>query len=411
MSTHTHSHHAATTPHLDGVLPGVRAITQEMVAVRHQIHANPELSLKEHATSELVAQLLAEWGYEVHRGLAGTGVVGTLKLGQGKRRVGIRADMDALPIHEETGLDYASRNPGVMHACGHDGHTAILLTAARHLARTREFDGTLHVIFQPAEERDCGADIMVKAGLFEMFPCDMVFALHNMPGARVGSFGFLSGCFMASSDTVHIAVKGKGGHGANPHRANDTVVAASHIVLALQTIVSRNVDPRDTAIITVGAIHGGEASNVIPGEVRLTLSVRAFDPAVRDQLQQRIAEVAQGQAAALQCTAEVDYRLGCPATINDDAATRFARDIAVEWLGPECLMDGMRPVTGSEDFSFMLEAVPGCYFIVGNGVGETHATGGCMVHNPGYDFNDEVLPIAASYWVRLVERYLRADAT
>jgi hippurate hydrolase len=396
---------------VDTVLSGVRAIESDMVAIRHQIHSNPELSLHEHATSELVAKLLASWGYEVHRGLAGTGVVGTLKLGTGDKRLGIRADMDALPIHETTGLDYASKNPGVMHACGHDGHTAILLTAARHLAETRAFDGTLHLIFQPAEERDCGADIMVKAGLFDMFPCDMVFALHNMPGERVGSFGFLSGCFMASSDTVHITVRGKGGHGANPHRATDPVVAASHVVLALQTIVSRNTDPRDTAIITVGAIHGGEASNVIPDEVKLTLSVRAFDPAIREWLRTRVTEVAQGQAAALQCSAEVDYRMGCPATINNAAATAFARDVASEWLGSDCLIENMRPVTGSEDFSFMLEAVPGCYFIVGNGLGETHATGGCMVHNPGYDFNDEILPIAASYWVRLTERYLRADAS
>jgi hippurate hydrolase len=298
-----------------------------------------------------------------------------------------------------------------MHACGHDGHTAILLAAARHLAETRSFDGTLHLIFQPAEERDCGADIMVKAGLFELFPCDMVFALHNMPGEPVGTFGFLAGCFMASADTAYITVRGQGGHGANPHRATDSVVAASHIVLALQTIVSRNVDPRDTAIITVGAIHGGEASNVIPGEVTLTLSVRAFDPAVRDQVEARITELAQAQAVALGCTAEVDYRIGCPATINDAAATDFARSIAIDWLGQDCLIENMRPVTGSEDFSFMLQAVPGCYFIVGNGTGDTHATGGCMVHNPGYDFNDEVLPIAASYWVRLAECYLRTDAS
>ena len=395
---------------MDTVLSGVRAIEREMVAVRHRIHANPELSLKEHATSELVAQMLGDWGYEVHRGLAGTGVVGTLKCGSGSRRLGLRADMDALPIHETTGLDYASQNPGVMHACGHDGHTAILLTAARHLAESRNFDGTLHLIFQPAEERDCGADIMVKAGLFKMFPCDMVFALHNMPGEPVGRFGFLSGTFMASSDTVRITVRGKGGHGANPHRATDPVVAAAHLVLALQTIVSRNTDPRDTTIITVGAIHGGEASNVIPDEVKLTLSVRAFTPAIREWLRTRITEVAHGQAAALQCVADVDYGWGCPATINDDAATAFAREVAVEWLGEECLVQNMRPVTGSEDFSFMLEAVPGSYFTMGNGTGDHHSTGGCMVHNPGYDFNDELLPIAASYWVRLTERYLRTNA-
>jgi hippurate hydrolase len=396
---------------MDTVLSGVRAIEREMVAVRHKIHANPELSLKEHATSDLVAQLLASWGYEVHRGLAGTGVVGTLKCGTGTRRLGLRADMDALPIHETTGLDYASQNPGVMHACGHDGHTAILLTAARHLAQTRDFDGTLHLIFQPAEERDCGAEIMVKAGLFEMFPCDMVFALHNAPGERLGTFGFLSGTFMASADTVRITVRGKGGHGAKPHSATDPVVAAAHVVLALQTIVSRNTDPRDTAIITVGAIHGGEASNVIPEEVKLTVSVRAFTPAIRDWLRTRIPEVAKGQAAALQCVADVDYGFGCPATINDNAATEFARDVAVEWFGKDSLIPNMRPSTGSEDFSFMLEAVPGAYFYMGNGTGDHHSTGGCMVHNSGYDFNDELLPIAASYWVRLTQRYLCANVS
>ena len=396
---------------MDTVISGVRAIEREMIEVRHRIHANPELSLKEHATSELVAQMLGKWGYEVHRGLAGTGVVGTLKCGSGTRRLGLRADMDALPIHETTGLEYASKNPGVMHACGHDGHTSILLTAARHLADTRNFDGTLHLIFQPAEERDCGAEIMVKAGLFDMFPCDMVFALHNAPGERLGSFGFLSGTFMASADTVRITVRGKGGHGARPHLATDPVIAAAHLVLALQTIVSRNTDPRDTAIITVGAIHGGEASNVIPDEVKLTLSVRSHTPAMREWLRSRIIEVAQGQAATMQCVADIDYGWGCPATINDASATAFAREVAVEYFGESSLIPNMRPLTGSEDFSFMLEARPGSYFIMGNGTGERHATGGCALHNPGYDFNDELLPIAATYWIRLTERYLRANAS
>jgi hippurate hydrolase len=339
--------------------------------------------------------------------MAGTGVVGTLKSGSGARRLGLRADMDALPIGESTGLSYASLNPGVMHACGHDGHTAILLTAARHLAETRSFDGTLHLIFQPAEERYCGGKIMVDEGLFEKFPCDMIFGLHNRPGAEVGTFGFLAGCFMASSDTVQIIITGKGGHGARPHVAQDPIVAAAHVILALQTIVSRNVDPLDTAIITVGAMSAGLASNVIPEQATLTLSVRAFSTQVQQQLHDRIIEIVQAQAATMGCVAEVDYQWGCPAVINDAAATAFARQVAQDWLGDDGFMKDLRPTGSAEDFSFMLQKVPGCYFVVGNGTGDTHATGGCMVHNPGYDFNDECLPIAATYWVKLAEAFLK----
>ncbi|MBP6897159.1 MAG: M20 aminoacylase family protein [Gammaproteobacteria bacterium] len=395
-----------TAAALDHVPPEVRDIAPEMVALRQRIHAHPELAYEEHATSDLVAERLAAWGYEVHRGLAGTGVVGTLRKGQGTRRLGLRADMDALPIQETTGLPYASQVAGKMHACGHDGHTSILLAAARVIAQQADFDGTLHLVFQPAEEGLGGGRRMVEEGLFERFPCDAIFALHNMPGFPAGKLGFREGPFMASSDTVHVTVSGRGGHGSAPHLATDPVVAAAHIVVALQTIVSRNVDPREMAVVSVGAIHGGDAPNVIPGTVTMRLTVRAYRPEIRAMLRERITALVQSQAATLGVQAEVDYHWRYPALVNDVASTRFARQVAADWLGEDGLLHDLAPLTGSEDFSFMLEHCPGSYLIVGNGVGEHHHTGGCMVHNPGYDFNDAILPIAASYWVELVRRFL-----
>jgi len=388
------------------VLPEVQAIAHDMVDLRHHIHAHPELAFEEHATSDLVAARLSEWGYEVHRGLAGTGVVGTLKRGTGHKRLGIRADMDALPIQENTGLPYASQHPGKMHACGHDGHTAILLAAARCIAQDETFDGTLHLIFQPAEEGLGGGRRMVEEGLFKLFPCDAIFALHNMPGMPAGQFGFRAGAFMPSSDSVIITVRGKGGHGSAPHLSADPVVAAAHIIVALQTIVSRNVDPREMAVISVGAIHGGDAPNVIPDEVEMRLTVRAFRPATRERLRERITELVQAQAQTLGVQADVNYIWRYPSLVNDEACTTFARQVALDWLGTAGVMPELEPLTGSEDFSFMLQERPGCYLIVGNGEGEHHHTGGCMVHNPGYDFNDAILPIAASYWVQLVRRFL-----
>ena len=390
------------------ILPAIQDMAKEMVEVRHQIHAHPELAFEEHATSDMVAARLKEWGYEVHRGLAGTGVVGTLKRGTGKMRLGIRADMDALPIQETTCLPYASQLPGKMHACGHDGHTAILLAAARSIAQDPQFDGTLNLIFQPAEEGLGGGRVMVEQGLFKLFPCDAIFALHNMPGMPEGQFGFRAGAFMPSSDTVNITVRGKGGHGSAPHLSADPVVAAAHIVVALQTVVSRNVDPREMAVISVGAIHGGEAANVIPQNVTMRLTVRAFNPEIRDMLKQRITDLVQSQAQTMGVQADVDYDWRYPSLINDEASTAFAKQVALDWLGDKGVMPNLAPLTGSEDFSFMLQECPGCYLIVGNGQGEHHHTGGCMVHNPGYDFNDAILPIAASYWVKLVNAYLKA---
>ncbi|WP_321813457.1 MULTISPECIES: M20 aminoacylase family protein [unclassified Paraburkholderia] len=384
--------------------PAIAAIEEEMIALRHAIHAHPELGFEEFVTSDLVAEKLAAWGYEVHRGLGGTGVVGTLKVGNGTRRLGLRADMDALPIHEATGLDYASQIPGKMHACGHDGHTAMLLAAAKHLAQSRAFDGTLHLIFQPAEEGLGGAKRMLDEGLFEQFPCDAVFAMHNMPGFPTGKLGFRSGPFMASSDTVIIDIDGRGGHGAMPHKATDPVVVAANIVLALQTIVSRNVPPLDMAIVTVGAIHAGEAPNVIPQTAQMKLSVRALRPEVRDLLEARITALVHAQASAYGATARIDYQRRYPVLVNDAEMTAFAQNVARDWLGEDGLLDELAPLTGSEDFSFLLEKCAGSYLIIGNGDGE----GGCMVHNPGYDFNDDCLATGAAYWVQLAERFLQA---
>jgi hippurate hydrolase len=378
------------------------AIRDEMIVLRRRIHAHPELGYEEFMTSDLVAQCLEEWGYEVHRGLAGTGVVGTLTCGDGSRRIGLRADMDALPVHERTGLPYASVTPGKMHACGHDGHTAMLLAAAKHLARTRAFNGTLHLVFQPAEEGLAGARRMLEDGLLERFPCDAMFAMHNMPGYPAGHFGFRSGPFMASADQVSVRVIGHGGHGAMPHMTVDPVVVCASIVLALQTVVSRNVAPLDMAVITVGAIHAGEASNVIPDEARMNISVRALRPAVRDELERRITQLIEAQAAVYGARAEVRYEASYPVLVNDAGMTAFAEDVAREWLGDERLIADLQPFTGSEDFAWFLHRCRGCYLIIGNGDGE----GSCMVHNPGYDFNDDILMTGARYWVRLVERFL-----
>ncbi|CAN5316126.1 M20 aminoacylase family protein [soil metagenome] len=389
------------------ILPGIAASTEEMVGLRRQIHANPELGYEEFDTGDLVAERLARWGYEVHRGLGGTGVVGSLTVGTGGKRLGLRADMDALPMTETTGLPYASRHPGRMHACGHDGHTATLLAAAQLLAVTRGFNGTLNLIFQPAEEGLAGARRMVEDGLFERFPCDAVYAYHNEPGFAAGQFGFLPGVIYSSSDTVVITVVGKGGHGAMPHTTVDPIMVSAHLILALQTLVSREVNPNDMAVVTVGAMNAGKAPNVIPTSAELRLSVRARRPEVRAFLRERITAMAHAQAAVHGATATVDYQWKVPPCINDEAATDFARRLALESMGEKALIPDMAPLQASDDFAFMLNAVPGSYFIVGNGDGKPGSGPGCMVHNTGYDFNDEILPSTASYWVTLVNAYLK----
>jgi hippurate hydrolase len=388
--------------HMNTLREEISLVLPEMIGLRHQIHQHPELAFEEHATSDLVTERLAHWGYEVHRGLGGTGVVGQLRHGAGKKSIGIRADMDALPITEATGLAYASRHHGKMHACGHDGHTATLLAAARHLAQTRRFSGTLNLIFQPAEEGAGGARRMVEEGLFERFPCDAIFALHNAPGQALGTLAFRSGPTLASADRVVIVLKGKGGHAAMPHFSSDPIVAGSSIVMALQSIVSRNVNPMESAVVTVGMFQAGTANNVIPGTARLELSVRALNREVRKLLRQRIQEIVAAQAASLGVHAEVDYQDGYPVLVNTAEETAFAARVGTELLGKEKVLTDPPAVMGSEDFAFMLEHRPGCYLFLGNGDG----AGSCMVHNPGYDFNDAAMETGAAFWSLLAERYL-----
>ena len=385
-------------------LDEIRAHEAEMVEIRQRIHQHPELAYEEHATADLVAERLQRWGYEVHRGLGKTGVVGTLRAGTSTRRIGLRADMDALPIAETSGKPWASKVFGKMHACGHDGHTAMLLSAARHLAATRHFDGILHLVFQPAEEGLAGARAMLEDGFLELFPCEAMFGMHNAPGKPAGKFMLVPGFAMASGDTCLIKVRGVGGHGAMPHAAVDTIVAASSIVMSLQTIVARNVNPLHTGIVSVGAFHSGDAPNVLPGEAELRLTVRAFHPEVRDLLERRITEIAQAQAAVYGATAEVDYIRRYPVLHNHAAETEFCKQVIRDWLGDDGLVANPEPVSASEDFAFFLEKVPGCYVNIGNGEG---SEGGCMVHNPGYDFNDRVLSTGASYWVKLAEAWLK----
>jgi hippurate hydrolase len=387
--------------------PGIRASTEEMVGLRRLIHANPELGYEEFATGDLVAECLVRWGYEVHRGLGGTGVVGKLQVGAGTKRLGLRADMDALPMTENTGLPYASRYPGRMHACGHDGHTATLLAAAQLLAATRAFSGTLHLIFQPAEEGLQGGRRMVEEGLFDRFPCDAIYGYHNEPGFAAGQFGFLPGVIYSSSDSAVITIVGKGGHSAMPHTTIDPILVAAHLILALQTLVSREIDPNDMAVVTVGAMAAGEAPNVIPASAELKLSIRARRPEVRAFLRDRIMTMAPAQAAVHGASATVQYQWKSPPCINDALVTDFARTVALDSMGQAALIPDMAPLQASDDFAFMLDRVPGCYFIVGNGDGKPGSGPGCMVHNTGYDFNDEILPTTASFWITLVQAYLR----
>ena len=385
----------------------LRSIEPEMVALRRRIHANPELGFEEHETAALVAERLQAWGYEVHRGVGGTGVVGVLRGAPGPRTLGLRADLDALPISEATGLPWASRKPGLMHACGHDGHTATLLAAARVLGLTRPFSGTLNLIFQPAEEGLGGAQKMLDDGLFERFPCERLYAFHNVPGYEAGRFGFRAGVMYSSSDTVIITVHGLGGHGARPHQAVDPVLAASHLVIALQSIVSREIDPNELAIITVGAFLAGSAPNVIPPSAELRLTVRARSEAVRAKLRERITAVAEQQAAVHGARAEVDYRWRYPVTVNEREATRFAEGLARELVGDDGLIPDLPPGLPSDDFGLMLQRVPGCYFIVGNGIGKGVGEGGCDAHNPGFDFNDAILASTAGFFVALARRWLQ----
>jgi hippurate hydrolase len=375
---------------------------EELTGWRRDIHAHPELGFEENRTAGLVADRLRAFGCEVHTGIGKTGVVGVLRVGSGKGAVGLRADMDALPIQEANSFAHRSKRDGKMHACGHDGHTTMLLGAAKYLAETRNFDGTVHFIFQPAEEGIGGAQAMIADGLFEKFPCDSVFGMHNRPGLPVGKFAVRAGPMMAGGAFFDIDIVGKGAHGARPESSVDTVIVAAQLTTALQTIVSRNAPPRETAVVSVTQIHAGNAYNVIPQTARLSGTVRAFSRDVMALVERSMKRIAKGVAESFGATAEVDFRFIFAPLVNDAGEAEFAARICAEVVGADNVVRDPPPNMASEDFSFMLEKVPGCYFNVGNGAGESV----CEVHNPGYDFNDAALPLGAGVLARIVETKL-----
>jgi len=385
-----------------GAIPTIEQFAPEMTGWRRDIHAHPELGFEEQRTSDLVATQLAAFGIEVHRGVGRTGVVGVLRAGSSKRTVGLRADMDALPIHEANTFDHRSKHEGRMHACGHDGHTTMLLGAAKYLAATRNFDGTVNFIFQPAEEGIGGAKAMIDDGLFKRFPCEAVFGMHNRPGMPLGRFAVKAGPMMAGGAFFDIDIEGRGAHGARPESGVDPVLAASHVVAALQSIVARNVRPVDTAVLSVTQVHGGDAYNVIPQKVRLSGTVRAFSNEVMELVGRNMARVAEGVASGFGAKANTDFRVIFPPTINNPAEAEFAAGICAGLVGAENVKRDPALIMASEDFAFMLNEVPGCYINIGNGDGE----GACEVHNPSYDFNDRALPLGASFFARLVETRL-----
>ncbi len=380
-------------------LDAIRRHHAALTDIRRDLHAHPELGMAEHRTAEVVARELEALGIEVHRGVGGTGVVGVLRNGSGNRAIGLRADMDALPIEEATGLPYASRTRGVMHACGHDGHTTMLLGAARYLAESRAFDGIVHFIFQPGEEGCGGALAMLADGLFERFPCDAIYGMHNRPGMAVGEYGIRPGPTAAGGAFFDIVIGGKGAHGARPEASIDPVLAACHITAALQSVVSRNLSPRDPAVVSVTKVVGGEAYNVIPETATISGTARFFTREVGSQIEAGLRRVAEGVAAGFGATASTDWRLIFAPTVNDPALTEAYAEAAAELVGTDRVARDNPPGMGSEDFSFMMERVPGAYIHVGNG-------DGAMPHNPRYAFNDEAIPYGAALFARVVERAL-----
>jgi hippurate hydrolase len=390
------------------LLDAVAAYQPELVAIRRDIHAHPEMGLEEVRTAGIVAAKLREWGIEVTEGVGGTGVVGTLR-GRlpGQRAIGLRADMDALSIPEQTGLPYASTNPGIMHACGHDGHTTMLLGAAKHLAANRDFSGTVQLIFQPAEEGRGGATAMLKDRLFERFPCDAVYGLHNMPGIPTGKFAIRKGPFMAGAGSWKVTFKGTGGHGgATPYLATDVTVAQAQYILAIHTMISRNIPPIEAAVVSVGSIHGGsnQSSNVMPSEVEVTGTMRCFSKATQAILDKRMEELAHAMAAANGCTTTVELRWGTTPLINHADHTDVAIAAATGLVGTDNVNPDTPAITGGEDFCYMLEAKPGAFIFLGNGVAESGRTH--QVHTPHYNFNDDIIPLGVAYWVNLVQHEL-----
>jgi amidohydrolase len=382
----------------------------EIQAIRRDLHAHPELRYEENRTSDVVAGKLADWGIDVHRGLGGTGVVGTIRHGKSRQSIGLRADMDALPIQETNEFAHRSRHDHKMHACGHDGHVAMLLAAAKYLAETKPFDGTVHLIFQPAEEGGAGAQKMIDDGLFDRFPCDAVFGMHNWPNLAVGQFGLTAGPMMASGNQFEITVTGKGSHGAMPHLGIDPVFVAVQIVQGLQGIITRAKKPIDSAVLSVTIIKAGDATNVVPDCAFISGTVRTFDDRVTDLIEDRMRRIAQLTAEAHGAAAAVKFERTYPPTVNHARETEFAASVMDDIVGSANVMRGIEPTMGSEDFSFMLRARPGCYVFIGNGDGAHraagHGLGPCMLHNSSFDFNDELIPIGATYWVRLVEKFL-----
>jgi hippurate hydrolase len=388
----------------------ILAFQTELESIRRDLHAHPELCYEEQRTADVIAARLEEWGIPVVRGLGVTGVVGIIKRGTSARAIGLRADMDALPMQELNTFDHASRHPGKMHACGHDGHTAMLLGAAHHLSRQSNFDGTVYLIFQPAEEGGAGARRMIEDGLFTRFPMDAVFGMHNWPGLAEGSFGVLPGPMMASSNEFRVVIKGKGAHAAQPQRAIDPVMVAVQVAQAWQTIISREKNPLDTAVLSITQIHAGSATNVIPDEAVMIGTVRTFSMAVLDLIERRMGEMAQGVAAAYGASVDFHFKRNYPPLINHPEQTTLAVAAMRAVVGAERVDIDVEPTMGAEDFAFMLQERPGCYVFIGNGDGEHraggHGLGPCQLHNGSYDFNDRLLPIGASYWVTLAETTL-----
>jgi hippurate hydrolase len=391
------------------VLPSLLDQAESIKALRRDIHAHPELCFEEVRTSDLIAGTLEGWGVEVHRGLGKTGLVGVIQGRPGPNTVGLRADIDALPITERNTFAHASRHPGRMHACGHDGHTAMLLAAAQHLARHRDFEGTIYLVFQPAEEGGGGAAEMIKDGLFKRFPMQAIFGVHNWPGMKAGQFAIKHGPCFASSNEFHITVRGKGSHAAMPHLGIDPVPIACQMVQAFQTIITRNVRPIDTGVISVTMIQAGEATNVVPDFVTVQGTVRTFTTEVLDLIEERMRAVAQHTCAAFGGSCDFEFHRNYPPTVNHPRETDFVRQVMTELVGADNVLE-FEPTMGAEDFSFYLQAIPGAYFLIGNGDG-THREGGhglgpCMLHNPSYDFNDQLIPLGANLWVNLATKWL-----
>ena len=389
---------------------GIVDLQAEIQAIRRDIHAHPELCFAEHRTAAIVADKLKAWGLEVHTGLGGTGVVGTLRRGTSTRAVGLRADMDALPLQEHNSFEHASTYQGRMHACGHDGHTAMLLAGARWLSLHGGFDGIVHFIFQPAEEGGAGAQKMIDDGLFTRFPCEAVFGMHNWPGAAVGTFSTTPGPMMASSNEFEVTLRGKGAHAALPQNGIDPVLVATHLVQAFQSIITRNKKPIDAAVLSVTEIHAGDATNIIPDSAIVRGTVRTFTVETLDLIETRMRELSEQLPLAFGATGSLHFHRNYPPTINHPGQAAFAASVMRELVGDDQVNDQCEPTMGAEDFAFMLQAKPGCYVFIGNGDGthreSGHGMGPCMLHNPSYDFDDELIPLGGSFWVRLAQRFL-----